>query len=210
VSPSAAPAASSLEQAEATRDALRGKLDDARLSLAALDEARKEYGFEAHTVGGEAAKRLAKMNKDRLAILGDIETLEEAMLEASRRLATEEQRAHRADQAERAERALELAGELSKKAHKLDELLATVAELSNDLRADIRELNHQIGCTYPNEHQLQSLGERAVKAALMFSAFKIEHLAPKDRYKFTQLFNGWTDTIARWASDRLPRAEAAK
>jgi hypothetical protein len=80
VSPSAAPAASSLEQAEATRDALRGKLDDARLSLAALDEARKEYGFEAHTIGGEAAKRLAKMNKDRLAILGDIETLEEDSL----------------------------------------------------------------------------------------------------------------------------------
>jgi hypothetical protein len=37
----------------------------------------------------------------------------------------------------------------------------------------MRVLNHELGCSHPNEHQLQSLGERAVKSALMFSPFRI-------------------------------------
>ena len=37
----------------------------------------------------------------------------------------------------------------------------------------MRVLNHERGCSHPNEHQLQSLGERAVKSALMFSPFRI-------------------------------------
>ena len=52
--------AMNLEQAESIHAGLRKKLDDARLSLAALDECRKEIAFAAHTGDSEAEKRLTK------------------------------------------------------------------------------------------------------------------------------------------------------
>src|SRR5262249_55213181 len=151
-----------------------------------------------------------KMNRDRLAILADIETLEAAILEASRRVEDEAHSVRIADEASKARRGLEIAGNIQARARKLDEMLAAVAGLSNDLRADIRMLNHQLGCSYPHEFQLQTYGALAVKAALMFSAFKIEHLPPKDRYSFTQLSDGWRAQIERWAEAKLPQTEAAE
>jgi len=194
-----------LENTEQARDSLRAKLDDKRLELAALDEARKEIAFEAHTIGGEAEKKLAKLNKDRVVIIGDLETLEQALLEASRRVEDALHSIAVADEAEKGRKALALAASIKERAAVMDNLLSRVASESMALKSDIRELNFQLGCSHPHEHQLQAYGERAVKAHMMAAAFKIEHLAPKDRYTFAQLAEGWAATIERWAESRLPQ-----
>jgi hypothetical protein len=94
------------------------------------------------------------------------------------------------------------------RARKIDETLALLAAEGNAFKADLRILNHQLGCSHPNEHQLQSLRERAVKSALMFSPFKIEHIAPGERRTFSELTEGWIMMIDRWAEPM--RREAAE
>src|SRR5207244_2329604 len=76
--------------------------------------------------------------------------------------------------------------------------------------ADLRILNHQLGCTHPNENMFASLGSRALTAALQFSPLRVgEFLAPRERRSFTELVDGWALTIARWAEARLPNREAS-
>jgi hypothetical protein len=173
-----------LEQAHATQDDLRGKLDAARAALQAIDVRRSEIAFEAHATGGEAKKELDRLNKTRLAQLAEIETLEVAVLEASRRIAAAEQAASDAEMSERAERAVEISARLVEHAAKIDEALATAVDRSKAFEADLRVLNHQLGCSHPNEHQFASLGVRAFKAAVMMSPLQIEHLARSSAIAF--------------------------
>jgi hypothetical protein len=173
-----------LEQAHAIQDDLRGKLDAARAALQAIDVRRSEIAFEAHATGGEAKKELDRLNKTRLAQLAEIETLEVAVLEASRRIAAAEQAASDAEMSERAERAVEISARLVEHAAKIDEALATAVDRSKAFEADLRVLNHQLGCSHPNEHQFASLGVRAFKAAVMMSPLQIEHLARSSAIAF--------------------------
>jgi hypothetical protein len=92
----------------------------------------------------------------------------------------------------------------------IDDGLRAVCDAANNYRRALRELNHQLGCSHPNEHRLQSLGERAVKSALMFSPFKIEHMAPSERRSFAQLTEAWVAMINRRAQERQPDREAAE
>lgn len=199
----------SLQTAERTRDALRGKLDAARTDLARIDEQRRAIAFEAHSQGGDAKVRLQKMGRDRLAILDSIETLEVALLEASRQVDAGEREVALAEQIAKAERALEIGAGLMERAKKLDEALALVVEESNAFQSDLRELNHRLGCTHPNEFQLAALGTRAFKAAVMFSPLQVEHLAPNERHSFTELAADWSLIIDRWASPWLAKKDEA-
>src|ERR1700730_15193839 len=124
---------SALSQAIAVRDGLLQKRDNAVLQLAVLDEERKQLSFEAHTAGGDAAKQLAKLNRTRLALLGDIETYEAALLEAERRTKAAERDEEIAAGSQRAERALSIGAELLDRAQKIDAALAVVAEESMEL-----------------------------------------------------------------------------
>jgi hypothetical protein len=160
--------------------------------------------FEAHSSGGAAKKELDGLNKHRGVALAEIESLEIAVIEASRRIADAERDKELAAESAKAERALEIASGLPARAQRLDEALATLAEEGNRFRDDLRQLNNQLGCTHPNEAQFQSLGERAVKAGLMFSPFKIEHMAPHEWYTFEGLCEGWISQITNWAGQRLP------
>src|SRR5262245_58341058 len=167
-----------LEEAEAVRDGLRGKLDEARAALVELDAERQSLAFDAHTCGGEAEKKLAALNKRRLVLLGDIETLEHAHIEASRRVADGERLAELAEDAAKAGRAMEIAAKLLNLAQRVDAALAEVVKHSKAIDGLIGELNWQCKCPAPNHAQLESLGTRALKSAFMSSRFKIEHLAP--------------------------------
>src|ERR1700730_8112463 len=111
-----------LQEAGEVRATLQQKRDNVALQLVALDEARKEIAFEAHTGNAEAEKRLAKMNRDRLALLGDIENLETGVAESERRIGDAERNEEMAAGSQRAERALSIAAELIDHASKIDEL----------------------------------------------------------------------------------------
>jgi hypothetical protein len=200
-----------LQEAEATRDGLRQKLDDARLSLAVLDEARKEIAFEAHTAGGDAEKKLAKMNKDRLALLGDIEMLEIAHVEASRHVADAERAAELAQSVERAGKAMDVAAHLSEQAHKMDDSLRQFCEAAFAYRDLLSEL-HSLGYPYPSDAQFVSYGERATKAWLMKSPWRWEHLPPGERHEFVEMVLHHIGAIERQCAPMLAKvtAEAAE
>jgi hypothetical protein len=188
---------------------LSRKSDDARNELALLDEERTSIAFMAHTGDADAMKRLSGLNKKRLGLLADIEMIECALVEADRRIEAADREAAALAEAERAARAIEIAGELSALAERLDASLAKLAEDGNAFKELVRELNHRIGCPNPNEFQFQSLGERAVKSGLMFSPFRIEHLAPRERRTFENLAQGWQEAISNWAMQRLPKKDEA-
>jgi hypothetical protein len=185
------------------------RLDAAKEALDQLDIRRRDISFDAHVEGGESKKALDKFNKDRVLKIAEIENIEIAVLEASRRVADAERAEELAEDAVKASRAFEIAAGLLARARKLDDALAAMVEEANDFRADLRILSHELGCSHPNESQLQSLGERAVKSALMFSPFRIEHIAPTERRTFSELCESWVTMINRWAEDRLPGKEAA-
>ena len=200
-----------LEKAHATRDVIRAKLDTARSDLTTLDDRRKALSFAAHSEGGVAKKELDGLNKHRAIAVAEIESLEIAVVEASRRVDDAHRDADLQVEAEKAERALAIRESLARRAAKLDKALAALAEEGNAFHAELRELNHTVGCRSPNEFQFQSLGERAVKSALMFSPFKIEHIAPGERRTFVEVLAAWGVMIERWAHDRLPaKSEAAE
>jgi hypothetical protein len=197
-----------IEAAQATHTELRSKLDAERDELQRTDVRRNELAFEAHAHGGEAKKELDKLNRSRATQLAEIETLEAALLEASRRIAAAEQAANDAEMSGRAERAIEISARLVEHAEKIDEALAIVVERSKAFEDDLRELNHRLGCSNPNEHQFASLGVRAFKAAMMMSPLQIEHMAPRERHSFTDLATDWSTTISNWAARWLVREAA--
>ena len=211
VSQSAASAASGVEAAEMVRDGLRAKLDAAKEALIDMDDRRQALAFEVHAHGGDAKRELDKLNKSRAAHVAEIETIEAAILESSRRVEDARRDEELAALGVKAERALEITAGLTERAKRLDDALALIAEESNCSQADLRELNHRLGCTHPNENPLESLGARALKAALMFSPFRWEHLPPHERRTFSELTSSWGLQIERWADARLPaKSEAAE
>ncbi len=197
-----------VDEANATRTSLRTQLDEARAALAQLDARRQELAFEAHANGGEAKKELDKLNKTRATHVAEIETLEIAILEASRHIQEAEHAANVAALSTCAERALQIGSENVEHARKIDEALATIVEHSNASVAGLRELN-ALGCGYPNEHQFHSLGTRSLKSGLMSSPLQLEHLPPSERHSFTEFVTGWADgTIARWSEPLLQKLAA--
>ena len=198
-----------IETAKAVRAEIETKLEHAKAELPAIDAERAGHAFAAAT-GSEPAKRaLDKLNRRKVEMILEIETLEAALLEANRRGEAAERDAQLAELAAHAERALQIGGGLVDRARKVDEALAVIVAESKAIEADIRELNHRLGCKNPHEYQFASLGTRAFHAALMFSPLKLEHLAPNQRHTFTELAVKWSATIARWASPYLQKKEEA-
>ena len=73
----------------------------------------------------------------------------------------------------------------------------------------VRILNFEIGCPSPNRYQDDVFGAMAFKAAAMKTPFRIEHLAPKDRRSFAELWAGWRQGVLRFAEERMPSREEA-
>jgi chromosome segregation ATPase len=196
-----------MDEAIATRDDLRAKLDDVRLQLEALDEARKEIAFEAHTAGGEAAKQLCKMNKQRTELIGDIESLEAAHIEASRRVdAAEREAAARQSEAD-ARAAIEAADKLISMGEELDAAFARVAEMSKEFWSQIETLKG-LKCGQPAYQAYSVQCALAAQTHLMHSTFN-RHLAPHERRSFSELAHGWRRMAINSVRAHLP-AEAAE
>jgi hypothetical protein len=196
-----------LEEAIKTRDALREKLDFVSSQLADIDSHRSELAFAANTGDADAKRSIIALNSKRHDRQNEAEELGIALREADRLIGIAEEEKQAAADAEKARRALEIGQEIEKRASKLDKLLGNVCQESLGIEALFRELNYAIGLSHPNLHQLNSFGARAVTAAFMRSAFKQEHLAPRERYTFAQLAEGWRATITLWAEQRLPQKE---
>jgi hypothetical protein len=110
----------------------------------------------------------------------------------------------------KAERALAVRDWLLPKVKTIDEALTLAAATALEVEKKLRELNHDIGCPYFNEHQFKSLGTRAAKSPLMFSPLQVEHLAPGERRTFAETMASWVLTISNWAEKRLVKPETTE
>jgi hypothetical protein len=209
---SGSPAPSAIEKAEAVRDALRQKIDAARAGLEKIDDQRREIAFSAHTEGGDAKKRLDDLTALRIAHHAEIESLETAIIEASRRVTDAEQEGEFAEQAEKAARAMEIAAGLIKRARKMDAALAILAKESVAYKVEIDELNFQLGIPAPHARQFQVAAMMALRAVIQFTPMRdaIEFVAPGQRLTMVKMAEGHASSIGRIAGPRLPDTEAAE
>jgi len=201
-----------IEQAEATRTALREKLDSARAALTELDERRNEIAFEAHANGGEAKKELDKLNKARGIHVAEIESLEIAHVEASRRVEAAQRDDALRDDSIKAARGMEIAAGLIERGQKIDEALRVLAEELQGYKTDLDELNFKCGIASPNVRQFQSAGIRVLRTVIAFTPLRdaVEFIAPGERRNMTETSNGHADAIARIAEPRLLKSETTE
>jgi hypothetical protein len=202
-----------LEHAEATREGLRTKLDEARASLADIDERRRNLAYKAHVEGGEAKRELDKLNASYTAQLATLESLEAAILEASRRVADAERDVALEETSRQAEEAMTIASELLALGQKIDDALAALAEAANEYEAHIKTLNFQLNITHPSGMQLQSAFTRVLRAKIAFiNSMKsaVEFPAPSERRTASEVASGHAEAIARVAGPRIVVKEAAE
>jgi hypothetical protein len=197
---------SSLEAAMSVRNALRQKLDAAKTALDELDSDRKALAFDAHVSGADAKTKLAALNKRRVLLVADIEMLEIAILEASRRVEDAERAEALAEDGENATRAVEIAADLVVYGQKIDEALTAFSEAANGYLRAVEELNYKLGVSAPSVRQLQSALNRVLRTVVIFTPARdaVEFIAPGEQRTMTAVADGHAAAIARIAGPRLP------
>ena len=163
--------------------------------------------FAAHGAGDQKAlARLETIKAHAVNRGADMKSLDAAITEAKRRVAEAKADEAAADQRRVAHELRELAKVMRSAAKKCDDGLAMLTEGAKEIRTAIAQTNAR-GLGNPSATQLQSLGERAVLAAMieMPWARAFQHLAPGQR----QTFAGGAGFVSQWAAS-IERAVDAK
>lgn len=196
---------SSIENAEATRQALREKLDAARGALEQIDSEREGLAFAAHTGDEAAEKKLTALNKKRQLAVTDIEMIEVAHIEASRRVEAAQRDDVLREDSVKAARGMEIAAALVERGQKIDEALRVLAEELHGYKSDIDELNFQCGISVPNVRQFVAAGIRVLRTVIAFTPLRdaVEFIAPGERRNMGETSSAHADAIARIAEARM-------
>jgi len=174
-------------------------------ALEAIDAEREGLAFAAHT-GDEAAERkLAALNKKRQLAAADIEMIEVAHIEASRRVEAAQRDDALREDSIKAARGMEIAAGLIERGQKIDDALRVLAEELRGYKSDIDELNFQCGIMAPNVRQFQATGIRVLRTVIAFTPLRdaVEFIAPGERRNMVETSNGHADAIARIAEPRM-------
>src|SRR5579863_1452504 len=200
-----------VDEATQTLAALNGKLADARLVLAEIDDRRQKLAYPAMTGDADAKKVLDKLNRDRAVHTADIESIDTAIAKARRDVGEAEAAAAREAQKERAREWLARARILEECVAKGEKALRAIAEVGETIEDVLGELNYELGLQYPNIAGFRAVADRPVDAALMFAPsgkalgngqpkpgiFKRRHLAPGERTTLSEIVDGMVKTIRR-------------
>lgn len=183
-----------LEKAQATVAELMRKRDKAVELWKNMTAERSAISFAAIAEGDkDAKKRLDQINSDGVKINAELESIDAAIGVARERV---EQAKRDEQRGEDRDRALKLRDELKvfvKLGEQMDHHLQAFAALADQAKTSTQRI-HALGHGAPNWSQFETFGAMAVNAVLMFTPWKREvaqHLAPRDRRTFTQLFQGW-------------------
>lgn len=139
-----------------------------------------------------------ELNSELLTHDYEIRSIDAAISRATKNLAA-------ADQAQALEQekanALALRGkvdEFMKHALAVDQAMTEMSKHATALEETLKEI-HLLGCAFPSRAQLDALGGRALKTALMQTPFRreFEHLAPGERQSFPKLVGDWVSRIER-------------
>ena len=204
--------ASSLQDALSVRAGLRQKLDNAKVALDELDADRKALAFDARVSGADAKTKLTALNKRRILLVADIEMLEVAILESSRRAADVERMEALAEDGEKAARAMEIGRDLLAYGKAIDEALAGFSAAANGYKRAVDELNCKLDVSAPSARQLQSALNRVLRTVVILTPARdsVEFIAPGERRTMSEVATGHAAAIARIAGPRLPNnGEAA-
>jgi hypothetical protein len=189
--------------AQQTLVELQSKRDALVASGVELVEQRQQIAFAAHTGDQAARKKLDGINRENGMLASELESLDVAIAEAAKRIAA----AQRAE-AVKAERAAAL--ELRQDAEEMRSVgNAFGAALDAFLQADarLRNLANKFSAAgaSPRHEQIQSLGYRALCAALMRTLWgrEFEQIRPHERYAFPQLCDGWAANLEHQIAHRL-------
>lgn len=163
-----------------------------------LGEKRQEIAFAAHTGSKKERAELDKINAEALTHDYELKSLDAAIAQATKKLAAADQAAALAAEKENAHKLRAVVDKFVAHAVAIDDAFTAMSREANALRETLLQI-HGLGCAFPSYDQLNSLGARALKTAIMNTPWKrdFEHLAPGERQSFPKLVGDWADRIER-------------
>jgi hypothetical protein len=187
-----------IEKAEAVLADLNAK----RAALVAkghdLEERRQEIAYLAHTGSKKERAELGELSSAAITHDYELKSLDSAIASATKKLAAADQAQAQAQERENAQALRAKVDEFVAHAIALDDTFTAMIKETNALEETLKEI-HLLGCPFPSRAQLDALGGRALKTALMQTPFRreFEHLAPSERQSFPKLVNEWASRIER-------------
>lgn|SRR5262245_31154224 len=193
-----------ITDAQKVVDALEARKAELAKASASDETEMAAVAYAAHTGDEKSAAKLETL-RDR-AIRRDVEArnLDSAIAEAWRRLAVAQDAEARAEEARIAAELVELAQIMRESGVKADRGLKLMIEGANELKRIIQAMQER-GLNNPSAAQLQALGSRAIKGAIVDSPFAkdFEHISPRERQSFAAFTSGWASAIERNVSTKL-------
>jgi hypothetical protein len=183
---------SPLELAEATLRTLEQKR--ARLAAKREDDDKElaQISYQAHTGDKDAAERVDAIRERKMKREIEIQTLDFAIVTAGQKV--EETKACARAEAEivALTELRGLANVLREAGEQADDALTILGEAAVTMGDTISAIN-RLGVGNPSVMQLQSLGERAIKTALMNHPWSrgFEHLGHSDKRNFAGFTSDW-------------------
>ena len=187
-----------VEKARAVQSGLEGKRVAALKSLAEVDDVRATLAFDAHVSGGEPAKRLKALDAERVRIAADIESLNSALSEAGRRIATAQEAARREDERRRKKEALPLVKRQKELGRSIAAGLLAARECLREFKQNMSELA-LLGAPVAGGALVEVNLTRALDSALAGLHPKARPVAPTDRHEFSELADSWMISVEGWA-----------
>jgi hypothetical protein len=194
-----------LELAQATLSALEQKRAKVVAKRDQDDREAAAISYQALAGGDkEATDKLDAINERAMKCEIEIKNLDAAI--ATARVKVEEAKAAEAAEAERlaATELLGLAKVLREAGQKADDALAVLNEAAQELGDVVTAINH-LGVTHPSAAHLMSLGERAIKTALIGQPWSrgFEHLPPSERRDFAGFTSEWSRKLESEIEQKL-------
>jgi hypothetical protein len=161
-----------------------------------LEERRQEISFSAHTGSKKDRAQLDQINSEAITHEYELKSLDSAIQEATKRLAAADAAEALAQEFENARALRAVVDKFVVHAIALDAAFSAVTKEAMALEDTLKSI-HALGCSFPSRQQLDSLGARAMKAALMATPWKreFETMPPGARQSFAALVSQWGDRI---------------
>ena len=174
-----------------------------------LEERRQEISYGALTGSKAERKKLDEVNAEALTYEYELKSIDAAIAQATKRLAAADAAEAQAQDKDNAKGLRVVVDAFLSHAIALDDAFATVAKEGMALEETLKQI-HSLGCAFPSRAQLDALGARALKTALMSTPWRreFEMMSPGQRQSFTALVSEWVDRIE--ANSISPRIGALK
>jgi hypothetical protein len=177
---------------------LKVKRQQAAARKSEIAQERKSLAYAARADGDvKAGKRLDALNLEGATIAGEVESLDAAIAEATRRLEAARQAEALEEDRANARELRKVLGELEGHGRKVDEALAALVASSRDFDETLNRM-HRLGNEYPSDGQVFTNAVNVIWTALMQIPWHREFhvLAPHQKRSFAEMFNGRTGNAA--------------